>query len=387
MKCIISFSSEGLGHSTRALALCEELEKKGYEVQALSYGIAYERFKKLGKNIIKTGRETVMTGKNGRFDLTKSVLFTSINFPELVFSYAKERRIFEKIKPSFIISDCRLSTTLAGAHLDIPTFFMANQTTMIEKDIPETSKEIIKKIRNRLEKEFISGKALDRILEIPGTIPQKFADVVLIPDFSPPNTISLPIISRDYELKKKTYFVGPVNPLLKREIKKHREEWDVIINLGGQQFRRDIAKQIESAFASTGLKIGIAGSGIEKKKGHVESLGYLEDPYEAFSRTSALVISGGHSSIMESILMEKPAVIIPDAAQKEQGVNAERFVELGLGVRSEWDELDKKISYLFSHYSKYKKNVTELSKKARDGENGVDNSIKIIEEFLQRIDY
>src|SRR3989338_7822510 len=74
MRVFLSACGEGMGHSSRTVALAKELERRGHEVMAASYGLALRRIQAARVPAMETRPEIRMTGANGVFDLVGSII-------------------------------------------------------------------------------------------------------------------------------------------------------------------------------------------------------------------------------------------------------------------------------------------------------------------------
>src|SRR3990167_6955242 len=138
-------------------------------------------------------------------------------------------REMRKMHARVVISDSRLSTVIAARQLGLPVFFLANQTSFNEKlHIPKGIEEL-------------EESAIGRLMAAPLIFPILLADLVVIPDFAPPNTIALPLLSPDKKIEMKTTFIGPLT--LATVTPPSRASWPakkprVLVTMGGQAFRK-----------------------------------------------------------------------------------------------------------------------------------------------------
>ena len=71
----ISVCGEGFGHSSRALAVTEELIHRGCDVILGSYGYVYDYLKKQNLcKVVKIPKEFNLSGENGKFSISKTFL-------------------------------------------------------------------------------------------------------------------------------------------------------------------------------------------------------------------------------------------------------------------------------------------------------------------------
>jgi UDP-N-acetylglucosamine--N-acetylmuramyl-(pentapeptide) pyrophosphoryl-undecaprenol N-acetylglucosamine transferase len=190
-----SVSSEGYGHSSRAMALARHFERHEYLIG--SYGIALDRLKELDFHAVPITQEYKLVGSDGSFDVAKTILnnqMAPLNFNQMV---QDEMDVMRDYGATLVVADGRITPVVAAERMDIPCLVLTNQSAFypfFEKDSP-------------LVKLF--GKSFEMMM--------KFwlssAEEILIPDFPPPYTVCLPNLSLRPKVKKRTRFLGPL-PLM-----------------------------------------------------------------------------------------------------------------------------------------------------------------------------
>jgi len=355
----ISVCGEGLGHSSRALAIKKELDGRGCEVLLGSYGYAYDYLKsqKLCK-VVKIPREWKMIGKEGKFSIGKTFLSTlKIILTKYGTLINKEKRIMEKNRISCTISDGRITPILAGSyHLGLPVLFVTNITTV--------------------RKSFLNGK-LERFIRPPldlmGRVGVFLLDEILIPDFPPPNNICHYLTSKRKRVKKKTSFVGPlVNKKLytSKPIKKKKKT--ILTLAGGHEFRRPLIDCVsEVAKMNKDIDFIVISRLIKEEviSQNLKLLPFVKNVYPYINASDMIIAQSGYSTTMEIICAGKIGILIPDKNQYEQEAIARRVKELKLCESITYDKLRpkllmKKIELLMSR-DEYKNNVNRLSKLAK----------------------
>ena len=185
-----SISSEGFGHSSRAIALAKQLSENSVLIG--SYGIALERVKAHNLPCIEVARELQLVGKEGGFDMGQTILKNqgiALTFSQTV---QEEQEIMRKNNVTLVVADGRMAAVVAASSLDIPCLVLTNQSAFypfFEQDSP-----LVK----------LLGGTFDWLM--------KFwlcsAEEILIPDFPPPYTICLKNLTQNPTVKKRTRFVG-----------------------------------------------------------------------------------------------------------------------------------------------------------------------------------
>jgi len=377
------------------MAVYTALKERGHKVTAASYGSALEQFRRMGAHTIETLPEIKMVGEDGRFNLLRSAAGSAGTPLDIAKAFMKERAYIKRSGVDAVISDSRLSTVLAGAQSKVPVFYVSNQT---EFKLPES---VTDEAKNRFLKYFKQAKLAPElirgIIDRPLSIPHGFSDRLLIPDFPPPEAVCLPLLDKGFENRKKTYFTGPMSMLcFSPKIKPAKWETrkkKVLVTLGGQEFRKGLlGRLIRESLKCKEYDFIFTSKFIEKdsdeKNVHLRS--FLPEIYPYMKAADILVMPAGHSTIMESILLAKPSIIIPDSGQPEQESNARAYQKLGFGKRLPTDRVKRLGSVLNSikkNYKKYSKRLSPLALEASDGLNGARNTAEMAEGFVQRMGY
>jgi len=388
MRIFLSACGEGLGHSSRMLALYKELEERGHQAVVASYGIALKRLKAARVKTIQTRPEIHMTGADGRFDLVGSILRSRGTPLDVAKAFFSERAFIRSFGADVVVSDSRFSTVLAAFALRIPAFYVTNQTHFILPGAGEREAGRTQLARMFRTKE-VERAVLESIIEVPLSLPYPFAQEVLIPDFLPPNAICAPLISADPLVRRKTRFVGPMSVLAgstpNRARGRPRERASVLVTMGGQAFRKgeferllgilhgmeDFSFTVVSIFAKRRMRLG-----------NVRVLPFVSDIFPFMASADFLIMPAGHSAIMESILLQKPSLLLPDAHWPEQESNASMYEGLRLGLRSsplELHLLPHKLRELSERKEEFLPRLRRLAEEARTTQNGARNVADLCE--------
>lgn len=314
-KIYFSISSEGYGHSSRAIAISTELAKKDYLVA--TYGYALERLKERGIPCHKVSQELKFVGHDGAFDVAKTIIQNQswvMKFNKMV---DEEVDIIRKSGASCVVADGRMIPVMAAEKLKLPCITITNQSAFY----PFFQQD------NWLVK--LLGVSFDSWMRMYLSSTEE----ILIPDFEPPYTICLPNLSHNRKIMKRTRFVGPlVNfdydkvPLVERP----NDKTYVVVSLGGHAYRRplfdciiEVAKKLPEV--EFDMFTFFEAENIPE---NVHVKGMIPD-ISSYMKTADIVIAqAGHSTAMEILSFGKPSVIVPDLNQIEQENNAKRMGEL-----------------------------------------------------------
>jgi len=384
MRIFVSACGEGLGHSSRIAAFLAALKRRGHSGIVATYGPSCERLKKMGLPVFQTSPEVSMVGSGGQISILRSFLATSKNASGFLHTVDHEQEKMKKIGAQAVVSDSRLATTMAGNRLGLPVFYISNQTTYPDVNL------------SSVHSGSLGEAAVNKMMQKPASLPVHFADTVVIPDFSPPSTICLPLLSHEPWIKKKTHFIGPMNMASFASGKP--AAWKsgkpkILVTMGGQAFREGAyhqAVEITSKLQGFDFLISSIFAHKDFDSGSAKVRRFLHNLQSFQLAADILVMPAGHSGIMESILLGKPALLLPDAMQPEQLSNAHRYKALGFGdflSLSQMEKLPEKLKSLWQNYPRHKRRLESFSLREKSSMNGAENLVKLCEEFVKRTNY
>ena len=314
-KIFFSISSEGYGHSSRAMAIVSELDKANYLIG--TYGYALDRLKAKGIPCHKVSQELKFVGHDGAFDIAKTIVQNQswvVKFNKMI---DEEVEIIKKSGASCVVADGRMVPVFAADKLKLPCITITNQSafyTFFQQD-------------NWLIK--LMGVSFDTWMQIY----MSSTEEILIPDFEPPYTICLPNLSHNRKIMVRTKFVGPlVNfdydnvPTILRESKKPY----IVVSLGGHAYRRplfDCILEVAKKLPDIDFDI-FTFFEAEDISENVNLLGMIPDISPYLKVADIVIAQAGHSTAMEILSLGKPSIIVPDLNQIEQENNAKRMLEL-----------------------------------------------------------
>lgn len=310
-----SISSEGYGHSSRALAISTQLEKKNYLIA--TYGYAYDRLKAKGIPCHRISQEIEFVGSDGAFDVTKTIFKNQswlVKFNTLI---DEEVDIIKKSGASCVVADGRMVPVIAAEKLKLPCITITNQSAFYP--FFQQDNIIVK----------LLGFSFDSWMKMYLSSTEE----ILIPDFEPPYTICLPNLSHNRKIMKRTRFVGPLVNFDADKVETIERESDkpyIVVSLGGHAYRRplfdailDVAKKLPDYEFEI-----FTFFEADEIPSNVHIKGMLPD-ISSYLKTADMVIAqAGHSTAMEILSLGKPSIIVPDLNQIEQENNAKRMAEL-----------------------------------------------------------
>jgi UDP-N-acetylglucosamine--N-acetylmuramyl-(pentapeptide) pyrophosphoryl-undecaprenol N-acetylglucosamine transferase len=326
-KIYFSVSSEGYGHSSRALAIARQF--KPGEILLASYSYALERIRSYDYPSVEVSQEVKFVGSEGHFDVGKTILSNPARALGLNQIVQEEMDIIKRHGITLVVADGRIAPVLAAERLDIPCIVLTNQSAFypfFERD-------------SALVKLF--GRSFEWVMKLW----LSSAEEILIPDFSPPDTICLPNLSDNYQVKKRTRFVGPLVAWTADEITPIVRSGTnplIVASLGGHEYRRPLFDAIvEAARRMSNIDFIIISSFTTYNAPHnVQIHPFVKEAAPYFKAADLVITQAGHSTAMELLTLGKPSLIIPDSYQIEQENNARRMAELGVSLTMSYDALE-----------------------------------------------
>lgn len=375
-KVYFSFSSEGLGHSSRALAIAKEFSKD--QVIIGTYNYALERFKKLDYNYAELPQELQLVGAKGAFDVKKTIIKNhawALKFNDII---NREIEIIRENGASCVVADGRMAPVMAADKLGLPCVVITNQSAFY----PFFAKD------SALVRVF--GKSFDWIMKTW----LSSAEEIMIPDFPPPYTVCLDSLSKNFKVMKRTRFVGPLvcfDPNKIEQIEKPAEKY-IVVTLGGHAYRKPLFDNvIETAKKLNGYHFDIFSSfECEQIPDNVRIFNGMNDIAPYLNAADLVITQAGHSTAMELLTLGKPSIIIPDFKQAEQENNAARMESMNVAIKLEYNEfvpvrLAESIIKILNE-NVYKENAEKFYAMAAEI-NGSKNAAQVIREYSARLQY
>lgn len=375
-KVYLSISSEGYGHSSRALAIARQFPKN--EILVGTYGYASERFKYAGYPCVELPQELKLIGEQGEFNVKKTIIKNhawAYTFNSIV---KKEIDIIRDSGASCVVADGRLAPVMAADKLGLPCVVITNQSAFYPFFEQDTA----------LVRVF--GRSFDWVMKTW----LSSAEEIMIPDFPPPYTICLPNLSHKFKVMKRTRFVGPLVAFEDNEIiaiDKPDGKY-AVVTLGGHEYRKPLFDNvIETAKIMSDVYFDIFTSFKVQEVPENVTIREMVPTIASYIKAADVVITqAGHSTAMELLTFGKPSVIIPDAKQTEQENNASRMSEMEVAITISYDNLSPQklaeaIRTVISD-PKYKLNSEKFKEMAKKI-HGSKKAAEVLREYSSRLQY
>lgn len=318
---MIFICGEGLGHTSRCLAMGKELLAAGHEIEIGAYGYSKDLVENTGYRAQEIPSEIKLVGKAGGLDLAGSIEATLKNAQ--ILGGPKVLKLTRDFKPDVVVSDSYYLGTLAAMVLKIPVYLIINQSNM---------------------EEFFKNRGVP--IRLIGELTKKFykevfekTDKIIIPDYPLPYTVCRKNLDFSSKIREKLFYSGPL-------VREKYEEVDriplqkphVVSLIGGFGYREPIFRKVLTT-AALDPNINytlISGPNLDPTKfreipKNVQLLRFVEDTFPYIKSSDVVIAPGGHSTIMEALSFGIPTLSFPDEGHSEQENNAAVVEEEGYG--------------------------------------------------------
>ncbi len=380
----------GLGHVGRVLPIAEEAVSRGAEVMFSTYldGVDYVRMR--GFPVVSAPALSLESDSTGRVDVRASAVsqgFPAV--PRFMQQVKAELAYMKAFRPDVVFSDTRISSVIAGKFLGLPVALMLNQFLPM---VPRTEHNL------NLSKIFDGG-----VMTLLGR-GWAASDVILIPDFPEPYTISLSSLRIPGPYEHLVQMTGPIlqrkpeevidDGRARREAKAEEGKRLIYAAISGPQRERDpLIKVLRPIFEGfpNGYKVvmslGIPNGGSDPStSGALTTFPWVKDRFEYLKACDMVVCRGGHNTIMQSVCYGKPSIIVPTPNHTEQYSNARRAMELGVSEVIQQEELSRngllEAAERLLTDPGYEERLSEINSKGFT--NGVSNTMQAISELMSR---
>ncbi|MBC7085665.1 MAG: glycosyltransferase [Methanomethylovorans sp.] len=321
MRTLILVCGEGLGHTSRCIAIARELVSAGHEVHFGAYGYSHDLIERKGYGVSIIPSEITLVGEAGALDLEASILATLKKGRFLDISRIKQ--LIKKVRPEVVISDSYFTGILGSKAMKVPCYLIMNQSNMEEFFI---NKGVFSRFLGLVVKKFYSSAF-------------RMVNGIIIPDYPMPYTICRKNIIFDDKLMEKVVYSGPVVGSTYEEVlPADVQHPHVLAMIGGFSYREQIFLKVINA-ANMDLEINytlLTGPSVDPSKftqlpPNVRILQFITDQFPYIKSSQVVIAPGGHSTLMETLSFGIPILSFPDRNHTEQQNNASVIAENELG--------------------------------------------------------
>ena len=334
----------GLGHITRCEPIADALKLKGAEVIYSTYseGLAYARKRKLPNlPTISIGFKVKQDGTVD-FKMTAATSGFSLGVRRFLRQLRAEIRNIKHFKPDVVVSDSRLSSLIAGKLMGIPVVLILNQFRVDIVGKPAVGKItfiervffLIANIFWLFFRTFLGGVWAR-------------SNLILIPDFPAPYTISACNLAIPKSYKKKVKLIGPIVPdeAARQPNKSDSNRLDFFTSRkpiiyaaisGPRTERTALADLLQGSLKRFPSEYEVVvsrgepnGSTSLVRNGSLVVYDWVEDQNALLKASSVIISRAGHGTIMKAIMLGKPMILVPIPDHTEQYGNAMRASQLG----------------------------------------------------------
>ncbi len=321
MRTLILVCGEGLGHTSRCIALARELVFAGHEVHFGAYGYSQELIERKGYNVSTIPSEITLVGEAGALDLKASIMETVKKGRFL--GILSIKRLIKRTRPDMVVSDSYFTGILGSKAMHVPCYIIMNQSNMEEFF---KNKGVSSRLLGELAKKFYSGVF-------------RIVDGIVIPDYPMPYTICRKNISFNDKLMGKVFYSGPVIGKTYQEVVPASVQHPhVLSTVGGFGYREPLfLKVINAAEMDPDIHYTLlAGPSVDPAKftqlpPNVRILQFISDQFPYIKGSEVVIAPGGHSTLMETLSFGIPVLSFPDRDHTEQQNNASVIAENELG--------------------------------------------------------
>jgi uncharacterized protein (TIGR00661 family) len=330
MKLLFVVCGEGLGHASRSLHLGHYLQQHGHEVHFAGYGKSFDFMSQHGcTNLHCTSREVCLEGECGFFSLKLTLWKSKWIVLDMVRSALSVHQLLKKHQFDCVVCDTMYGGVLAARISHVPVVFVTNQNQF---NGPGGTMNPVWRVLNFLIRRYI-----------------RLADLIIVPDYPPPDTISEYNIIIPKGEEKKYVFCGPFYVF--DPTRYTYECRTVFTSFGGEPYKLPMyqaLRKIADKRKDLCFDVFYTGAELPASSDNFISHGYVPNLFEHLARARIAIVHGGLTTLHEALLFEKPVLIIMDPGHPEQQNNARKILEMRAGTVVDGrtvtqDELERKI--------------------------------------------
>ncbi|HXX88388.1 MAG TPA: glycosyltransferase [Candidatus Acidoferrum sp.] len=325
----------GLGHVGRVMPIARKLQKEHCDVAFSTYldGMRYVEHEKFP--LMKAPPIGFKVKPDGSIDFRQTVANPGPFFASftLLKQVCAELKFIGGFEPDIVVSDSRISSLLAARLLGIPRICILNQFQVI---VPR---------RRRL---LHLARFADSIaLTLVGKM-WTSGNVVLIPDFPSPYTVSVGNLNIPKSYRKNVSLVGPILEVrpdeldskdrLRRKLELPVDKPTIFVPISGPikekafltGLMRNILLEFPEDFEIV-MSLGYPDDDSRPTRyGNVTIFNWIPNRFQYLKACDIVVARAGHGTITQAMCYGKPMILVPTPSHTEQINNAKQAQDLGV---------------------------------------------------------
>jgi len=358
MRVYVSPCGVGLGHIVRSAPIADELRSRGAEIVYSTYldGLEYARAR--GFRLMESVPISFRVKNDGTVDFKQTAARSglSLGLRRFLKQVRTEIRNMKRFRPDAVFSDSRASSIIAARLLGVPVILMLNQLRV----------EIIRRPS--------SGRLtpMERLFFLLANIFWIFvrtviigvwgqSQLILIPDYPLPHTISLDNLTIPSRYKAKIRYIGPIVDVsqtklpssseIVRELMLPDDRPKVYAAISGPRTERiylvklllSILPDLSNEFYFVVSCGDPKGKTNPKATKNVLLYEWMDDrtQFVMLKAADVIICRSGHGTITKGLSFGKPLILIPTPDHTEQYGNAKRMVQLGAAIMLDQKTLTK----------------------------------------------
>jgi UDP-N-acetylglucosamine--N-acetylmuramyl-(pentapeptide) pyrophosphoryl-undecaprenol N-acetylglucosamine transferase len=314
MKLLFVVCGEGLGHASRSLHLGHFLQQHGHEIHFAGYGKSYDFMSQHGcSKLHLIPREVWLEGEGGFFSLKKTLWYSKWILLDLARSALSVHRLIKHHRFDCVVCDTMYGGVLASRLQNLPVVFITNQNHF---NGPDGATNPVWQVLNFMIRRYI-----------------RLSDLILVPDYPAPDTVSEYNIVVPPEDEAKYAFCGPF--YIFDPTRYVYECKTIFTSFGGEPYKLPMYKTLRGIADKRKdlcFDVFYTGAELPESSGNFISHGYVPNLYEHLARAKVAIVHGGLTTLHEVLLFEKPVLIIMDPGHPEQQNNAKKIMDMGAGT-------------------------------------------------------
>jgi len=335
MKVYFAPCGIGLGHVGRCLPIAKKLSEENSDVIFSTYLEGVRYVEKENYPVIKAPPIGFQVKPDGSVDFRQ----TAINPGPFLASFTLMKQVNAEVKtigafrPDVVVSDSRISPLLAATVLEIPRICILNQFQM----------------RVPRRKHYLRlARLLDSVaLTIVGKM-WTSGNIVLIPDFPQPYTISMGNLTIPKPYRKNIKLIGPILPThpndlptkeeLREKLKLPKDRPVIFVPISGptieKAFITGILRKVLLNFPKDYeivMSYGYPNADNKPMRhGNVTIYKWIPNRFEYLKASDLVIGRAGHGTITQCMCYGKPSILVPTPNHTEQLSNAKQAENLGV---------------------------------------------------------